>query len=294
MTNPLDKQGLLLGKQTDYPREYSPNILQPIPRSLAREALPFGLNVGRGFDCWHLFELSWLDATGKPQVGIGRLMIPADSPNIVESKSLKLYCNSLNFQTMQSRAVLETILKRDIGQVIKAAISVSVLAVDALPVSRLRGDCIDDATLTATADEIQDMVARGERIKLLRHAAQGQQTSVDSATQSSGKVSEFLYSHLLRSNCPVTNQPDWGAVLIRYEGKQIDRDALMTYICAFREHNGFHEQCVEQIYADISMQLKPTKLLVQAWYTRRGGIDINPCRVSDNDWLPQPSRLTRQ
>lgn len=272
---------LLLGKQTDYPKEYDPNILQPIARSLARENLPFGLNVGRGFDCWHLFELSWLDSTGKPQVAIARLMIPADSPNIVESKSLKLYCNSLNFTQVQSKDVLSAIIKRDIGHVVKAAIGVHLFSVDELPVSRLRGSCIDEHALTVSNDALKALVAMGDRTKLLSLAGEA-------------KTSELLYSHLLRSNCPVTNQPDWGSLLIRYEGKEIDRNALLTYVCSFREHNGFHEQCVEQIYADIWTKLKPTKLLVQAWYTRRGGIDINPCRVSDAEWLPEPSRLARQ
>lgn len=268
------KNDLLLGKHTDYPKTYSPNILQAIPRSLARENLPFGLNVGRGFDCWHLFELSWLDASGKPQVAIARIMVPADSPNIVESKSLKLYCNSLNFTQVESKDVITAMIKRDIGHVVKAAISVQLFAVDELPVSRLRGNCIDDEPITTPEPETS-------RIHLLKLA-------------NDNKTSELLYSHLLRSNCPVTNQPDWGSLLIRYEGKTIDRSALLTYLCSFREHNGFHEQCVEQIYADLWTKLKPTKLLVQAWYTRRGGIDINPCRASEADWLPEPSRLARQ
>lgn len=276
-----EKNSLLLGKHTDYPREYSPNILQPISRSLARESLPFGLNVGKGFDCWHVFELSWLDATGKPQVAIGRLVIPADSPNIVESKSLKLYCNSLNFTTFASETVLIATLKKDIGHTVKSAIGVELLPVEKLPISPLSGTHIDNGKLQEPIQVISALARRGKRIDLLQ-------------TASNDRVHESLFSHLLRSNCPVTNQPDWGSVLVRYEGKQINTDALLTYICAYREHNGFHEQCVEQIYADIWTKLKPNKLLVQAWYTRRGGIDINPCRVSDTDWLPAPSRLARQ
>jgi len=303
-TNTNLRQDLLLGQQTEYPRSYSPDVLQPIPRSLGRETLPFGVNISRGFDCWHLYELSWLDASNKPQVAIARLMIPADSPNIVESKSLKLYCNSLNFSQIASHDDVAALLKRDIGKVVKATITVDLFAVDEQHVNRLRGHCIDDYVLPYSTQELSEAVAQGKRQRLLTHA---NSTTEDTATvismtaddtasseQPSEPVSEILYSHLLRSNCPVTNQPDWGSLLLRYEGRPIDRAALLGYLCTYREHNGFHEQCIEQIYADIWTQLKPTTLLVQAWYTRRGGIDINPCRASDAAWLPEPSRLARQ
>lgn len=277
----INEDNLLLGKHTDYPRQYNPTILQAIPRALGRESLPLGLNVGRGFDCWHLYELSWLDANDRPKVAIARVLIPADSPNIVESKSLKLYCNGLNFCHFDtSNDVLQT-LKKDIANVVKATVKVNIIGVDDLMPSMIFGKCIDMADLNMIA--VKTALAGKGRQCLLKHR-----------NQTENKVTETLYSHLLRSNCPVTSQPDWGSLMVKYDGKAIDHNALLNYIASFREHNGFHEQCVEQIYADIVTILKPEKLLVQAWYTRRGGIDINPCRVLDKAWLPKPSRLVRQ
>lgn len=275
----------VLGKTVTYPNTYSPTVLQPIHRATARENLPFGMNLGKGFDAWHAFEVSWLDANQVPQVAVLRFIIPSSSPNIVESKSLKLYLNSLNFETFASNEDLLKTIKKDVGRVVKSAIEIEFYAVDELTTSSIKGlhpqaICVDQQSICESLDNIEQLTNAGKRKYLLKKTHK--------------HVTETLFSHLLRSNCPVTNQPDWGTVLIHYEGLQIDPASLLTYICSFRKHNGFHEHCVEQVFADITEVFQPNQLMVQAWYTRRGGIDINPCRASDTFLIPKPSRLIRQ
>lgn len=276
----------LLGQLTDYPREYAPQVLFAIPRAPSREAYSSIAGISCGMDWWQVFELSWLNEDGLPQVAMARLAIPADSPCIVESKSLKLYFNSLNFSYFADPNQLTSTIQHDLSDCVGAPVGVTLFAVDdacSLPLEPAPGllldRVLDGQTLSAQAD------IDPEPLKWARpgHAIH------DPAPQL-----QRFHSHLLRSNCPVTNQPDWGTVAIDIEAPEIDQAGLLRYILSFRQHNGFHEQCVERIFADLTQAFAPVTLLVRAWYTRRGGIDINPCRVSSIDRLPQPSRLNRQ
>ena len=264
----------LLGHSAEYPSQYAPELLYPIARASARATLGDLPELSQGIDWWHVFEISWLNPEGVPQVAIGRLHIPADSVNLIESKSLKLYFNSFNFERLSREDFVRTV-EQDLSAAAQAKVSLELLPVDQLPISTAEGLCLDQ--MQATAIEFQPNAA------LLALAADQPQV-----------VEQSFYSHLLRSNCPVTNQPDWGTLMIRYRGAAICPQSLLAYIISYRQHNGFHEQCVEQIFADIWQQLQPEQLMVYAAYTRRGGLDINPCRVSDLSWMPQPIRLARQ
>lgn len=265
----------LLGKDTNYPTEYQPDILFPISRAPAREKYAHVEAIQQGKDWWHVFEISWLNAIGVPQVAIGRITLPAFSPNLIESKSLKLYFNSLNFTKFDSKEAFIATVEKDLSKAAGAEITLDLFHVDELEISKPEGICIDDLT--------------PER---LENHPDASLLSLDQ--QSDENIEVQLYSHLLRSNCPVTGQPDWGTVFIRYQGKKPCYKSILAYIISYRQHNGFHEQCVEQMFADIWQNLKPEKLMVYATYTRRGGLDINPCRVSDSTWMPRPIRLARQ
>ncbi|MCU4630327.1 NADPH-dependent 7-cyano-7-deazaguanine reductase QueF [Acinetobacter variabilis] len=265
----------LLGKDTNYPTEYQPDILFPISRAPAREKYAHVEAIQQGKDWWHVFEISWLNSAGIPQVAIGRITLPAFSPNLIESKSLKLYFNSLNFAKFDSKEAFIATVEKDLSKAAGAEITLDLFHVDELEISKPEGICIDDLT--------------PER---LENHPDASLLSLDQ--QSDENIEVQLYSHLLRSNCPVTGQPDWGTVFIRYQGKKPCYKSILAYIISYRQHNGFHEQCVEQMFADIWQNLKPEKLMVYATYTRRGGLDINPCRVSDSTWMPRPIRLARQ
>lgn len=264
-----------LGQLTDYPTEYAPQLLFPIARAEGRAKLTDTPHLSQGFDWWHVFELSWLDTQAKPQVGIGRLSFPAHAPYLIESKSLKLYFNSLNFTRFTDQAALIHCVETDLTRVAGAPVQLEVLAVDGLAITQPSGICLDQHPLVAVREQPD--------ARLLIHAESAEWIE-----------DQQFFSHLLRSNCPVTNQPDWGTIFIRYQGKQICQQHLLAYILSFRRHNGFHEQCVEQIFADIWHQLQPQQLMVCAYYTRRGGLDINPCRTSHPSWLARPIRLARQ
>ncbi|MEB3753987.1 NADPH-dependent 7-cyano-7-deazaguanine reductase QueF [Acinetobacter sp. MD2(2019)] len=265
----------LLGKDTAYPTEYQPDILFPIQRAPSRSAYSDVAGVVQGQDWWHVFELSWLNSYGLPQVAIGRLTLPATSPNLIESKSLKLYFNSLNFTRFASTEQLIETVEKDLSKAAEAKVTLSLIDANHLSVSEPQGICLDQQQ-PSTLSEHPD----ASLLKLDADAP---------------IIEEQFYSNLLRSNCPVTGQPDWGTLFIRYHGKKPCLESLLAYIISYRQHNGFHEQCVEQIFADIWQILQPEKLMVYAAYTRRGGLDINPCRVSDLDWLPSaPVRLARQ
>jgi 7-cyano-7-deazaguanine reductase len=260
----------LLGQNTAVPQQYAPEVLDPIARQTGRAAL--GLEESQlpfsGEDIWHAWELSWLDRAGVPHAGVGRLSVPASSPNLIESKSLKLYLNSLNSCEFGSREALVDTLQADLSAVAGAPVGVEVLSLDspALHLSKLPGTNIDSlGDGLAAAEEPDRQVLRGE-------AAAGKQ---------------FLYSHLLRSLCPVTAQPDWATLIVQSRGVQIEPRSLLQYITGFRHHQGFHEQCVERIYQDIALQLAPGELSVYALYTRRGGLDINPWRSSEPSSAPR-------
>jgi len=280
----------ILGEQTtDYPTEYSPETLYPIARNLGRDVIGWQDDkLAVGVDWWHAFELSWLNAQGVSQVAIARFAIPASSPFIVESKSLKLYLNSINFTEFASWDEVQALIAKDLSSCVQAEVTAQLCGLDdkhsGLLIAQPEGVCIDDALANSS-----------EKVALTEHpdASLLASGSVGSEKEA-GKMLSF-YSNLLRSNCPVTNQPDWGTLAVSIiSNKAFDEASMLRYILSFRQHNGFHEQCVEQIFADLSQYYQPSELMVRAWYTRRGGIDINPCRVSDIKLLPQPSRLIRQ
>ena len=280
----------ILGEQTtDYPTEYSPKTLYPIARSMGRDAIGWQADkLEVGVDWWQAFEMSWLNTQGVSQVAIARFGIPASSPFIVESKSLKLYLNSINFTEFADWSEVQTLIAKDLSACVQAAVEVELFSLEndtsGLLIAQPDGVCIDEA-----------LANRGERVALTEHpdALLLVSDSVGSEKEV-GKIFSF-YSNLLRSNCPVTNQPDWGTLAVSItSNKEVDEASMLRYILSFRQHNGFHEQCVEQIFADLSQYYQPSELMVRAWYTRRGGIDINPCRVSDMSLLPKPSRLIRQ
>lgn len=268
----------LLGKDTDYPTTYQPDILFPISRTQARENYKHVEGIYKGKDWWHIFEISWLNLQGIPQVAIGRMTLPASSEFLLESKSLKLYFNSMNFTQVESKEAFIQRAEKDLSHAAQAEVTLTLFHVDDLEISKPEGICIDD--------QQPDCLVNHPDARLL---------AFDETVNDAEKNVEIqLYSHLLRSNCPVTGQPDWGTIFIRYQGKKPCYRSILAYIISYRQHNGFHEQCVEQVFADLWQNLQPEKLMVYATYTRRGGLDINPCRVSDESWMPSPIRLARQ
>ena len=281
---PLETHGIL-GQSTSYPKTYAPDMLYPIARALGRAKLALPADaLSIGMDWWQVFEMSWLNSHGISQVAMARLAIPATSNYIVESKSLKLYFNSLNFTEFDNQQAVKATVEKDLSACLKTDVTLEIFEVNianSLPISAPQGDCIDNAL---------DII--GKKIAIVSDVNPSSLTVANQVASDSQL--QILHSHLLRSNCPVTNQPDWGTLEIQIDSQAIDRAGLLEYILSFRQHNGFHEQCVEQIFSDLTQAFAPKTLMVRAWYTRRGGIDINPCRVSDISLLPPPSRLNRQ
>lgn len=281
---PLETHGIL-GQSTHYPKTYAPDMLYPIPRALGRANLALPADaLSIGMDWWHVFEMSWLNSHGISQVAMARLAIPATSDYIVESKSLKLYFNSLNFTEFDNKQAVKATVEKDLSACLKTDVTLEIFEVNianSLPISAPQGDCIDNALDSSDKKIAIVSDVDPSSLTVAHHGASDSQLQI-------------LHSHLLRSNCPVTNQPDWGTLEIQIDSQPIDRAGLLEYILSFRQHNGFHEQCVEQIFSDLTQAFAPKTLMVRAWYTRRGGIDINPCRVSDISLLPPPSRLNRQ
>ena len=289
----------ILGEQTtDYPTEYSPETLYPIARSMGRDVIGWQDDkLMVGIDWWQAFEMSWLNQQGISQVAIARFGIPASSPFIVESKSLKLYLNSINFTEFASWNDVQALIAKDLSACVQADVQVELFGLNddlhnkttGLLVAQPEGVCVDDALANSS-----------EKVALCEHPdasllSSDKDLNSSSILENTGTEPYIFYSNLLRSNCPVTNQPDWGTLAVSItSNKTVDEAGMLRYILSFRQHNGFHEQCVEQIFADLSQYYEPSELMVRAWYTRRGGIDINPCRVSDITLLPKPSRLIRQ
>lgn len=278
----------VLGESTSYPKTYDPTILYPISRQIGRDEIIKQTGFGgvcqseyQGVDVWQVFELSWLNPIGVSQVAMARLIIPANSPNIIESKSLKLYFNSLNFTKFDNIKAIKNTIQRDLSQCVGADVDVQIIDLDSdeLDIVRPVGYCIDDV-LSDESDEV-----------LLSDDIDG--TVLKNPTKGELKSYQF-YSNLLRSNCPVTNQPDWGVLQIDVSTKyELDFKNFLKYVLSFRQHNGFHEQCVERIFADLVMCFEPNALRVSANYTRRGGIDINPVRVLHAE-IGKVKRLVRQ
>lgn len=266
-----------LGKNSDYISQYTPKLLFPIPRKIKRdeinicEPLPF-----RGFDTWNAYEVSWLNVKGKPVVAIVQFNISCSSLNIIESKSFKLYLNSFNNTRFESISEVKAVLQKDIAQAVEGEIEVKIYKLDDFSgqiIEGFSGECIDELDIVCDAYTINP-----------------NNLSSDASTI----VEECFYSNLLKSNCLVTGQPDWGSVQIKYRGAKIDKVGLLQYIVSFRNHNEFHEQCVERIFMDIMNQCKPQNLTVEARYTRRGGLDINPLRSTEAVQPARNIRMARQ
>ncbi len=278
MTEEFNSSNNILGKSVSYPEHFDASLLVGIPRQqkraeieLSNQHLPF-----QGEDIWNAYELSWLNQKGKPMVAIGEFRFPCETPNLVESKSFKLYLNSYNQARFETMLSVKNQLINDLSRVSGGSVLVDLIALDEIQTQsfgHLEGDTIDGLDVHIDSYHYQP--------ELLLNIT------------SSEVVSEALNSHLLKSNCLITGQPDWGSIEISYSGKKINREALLKYLISFRQHNEFHEQCVERIWVDIMKFCQPEKLSVYARYTRRGGLDINPFRSNFKN-LTDNSRLSRQ
>jgi 7-cyano-7-deazaguanine reductase len=264
-----------LGKDSDYPKQFDSALLEAIPRVLSRGENP-SIRYS-GADYWTAFEVSWLNQSGLPQVAWAEFSIPADSKNIVESKSFKYYLNSYNQAVFNDREQVASQMRLDLSAVADATVEVQLHSLsDEAPLSiDIPGDCLDGLDV-----EINEYEPNPDLLKLEPQSVENCQ----------------VYTHLFKSNCPVTGQPDWATLWLAYSGQAIDSSTLLKYLLSFRNHQGFHEACVEQIYSEINERCQPSELCVYARYTRRGGLDINPYRVSkgwQNKALPF-GRLLRQ
>jgi 7-cyano-7-deazaguanine reductase len=263
-----------LGQKSAYIDHYDASLLFPIPRSIKRDelgltqALPF-----YGVDLWNAYEISWLNPKGKPVVALAEIIFPADSDNLIESKSLKLYFNSFNQTRFDNNTVVKSTIEKDLSHAANAAVFVNLFSVEEkITLGNLEGICLDELDITIDAYSPNPALLSTEN----------------------KQVTETLHSHLLKSNCLVTFQPDWGSVQLHYTGKKINHANLLKYLISFRQHNEFHEQCVERIFMDILTQCQPTELTVFARYTRRGGLDINPYRSTQKGCSMPKIRLSRQ
>jgi len=270
----MDLKDLPLGRTVDYPRRYDAGLLYPIPRALGRAtigvddaALPF-----HGADRWYGYELSWLDARGKPVVATLHCEVPATTPCLVESKSIKLYLNSFNATRFDQADAVRARIAEDLSRAAGGAVAVAF----GVPPATDEGD--GGESIDALELDIDDY-------------GPPQATHLRAAGDD---IEEGLRSDLLKSNCPVTGQPDWASVRIAYRGPRIDRAGLLRYVVSFRDHCEFHEQCVERIFVDLMARCRPRSLLVEARYTRRGGLDINPWRATADRAPPLPGRDLRQ
>ncbi|MCH8543081.1 MAG: NADPH-dependent 7-cyano-7-deazaguanine reductase QueF [Alcanivorax sp.] len=271
MTNPYGD--IPLGQQTDYVDQYDAALLSPIPRALAREtlALPAGALPFRGVDVWNAYELSWLDQQGKPVVAMAQITVPCDSDCLVESKSLKLYLNGFANTRFAGEQAVAVTMAADLSAAAGGPVTVRLQSL---------GDAADDRL----------QLPAGECVDGLPVAIDGFDYAPALLATTEGSVhTAQLYSHLVRSLCPVTRQPDWATVVVRYTGKPIAPESLLRYLVSFRNHSGFHEQVVELVYQDIQRQCAPEHLSVQGLFTRRGGLDINPFRSS----LDEPAPILR-
>ncbi|HEX7036630.1 MAG TPA: NADPH-dependent 7-cyano-7-deazaguanine reductase QueF [Pseudomonadales bacterium] len=265
-----------LGKPTDYPERYDPSLLAPIDRQPARAAmgldgpLPF---VGE--DVWNAYEFSWLGTSGLPRVAVLQIRVPADSPRIVESKSMKLYLNGFAQARFGAAQAVTEVLERDLAGGFGAPVSVRLLGLDAVPVpsAHLPGQSLDGLDVA-----IETYRRDPGRLRI---------------AEPDITVEETLHTHLFRSLCPVTSQPDWASLLVRYRGPAIDHESLLEYFVSFRTHQGFHETTVEQIFLDLKAECRCERLLIAGYFLRRGGIDINPFRSDPGEAWPE-LRLIRQ
>lgn len=276
--NTLTPEQSELGKKAEYDPHYNPDKLFPIPRKDKRdeigvpEALPFF-----GVDIWNHYEVSWLNKKGKPVVAIAVISYDCDTPCIIESKSMKLYFNSLNNTQFEDAKTVEATVVKDLEARVGGSVTVQIIPLNQGPKSpsivEFTGECLDELDVACTTYQVEPSLL----------------------TVEDTIIEESLYSHLLKSNCLVTHQPDWGSVQIVYKGKKINRENLLRYIVSFRDHNEFHEQCIERIFMDVMRYCQPYELTVYGRYTRRGGLDINPYRSTQKpDHAIQNGRLCRQ
>lgn len=254
-----------LGKSVSYRDTYAPGLLYPIARRAKREELGLGDPLPFvGEDCWNAYELSWLAAGGKPEVAIGTFRVPAASPCLIESKSLKLYLNSLNQTHFDDLDQVRETIASDLSRAAGARVEVALSLLRSRPE---RVFAYPEGVLLDTLEIDIDRYQLDPSLLCLRSGSEA-------------VVRETVYSHLLKSNCLVTGQPDWGTLIVRYEGPAIDHESLLRYAVSYRMHDEFHEQCVERIFLDIMHRCRPDRLAVHARYTRRGGLDINPFRTT--------------
>jgi 7-cyano-7-deazaguanine reductase len=264
-----------LGKEVEYGGSYSPALLFPIAR--AEKRLELGIHnqpCFYGCDIWNAYEFSWLDPQGKPHIAIAEFSFPFDSENIIESKAFKLYLNSFNQTVFTDIATVQKTLENDLSTATKSPVTVTLISpqqFSQMTIQEFTGICLDDLPVACNV----------------------YQPDPDLLKLGSTHVTEKLYSYLLKSNCPITGQPDWGCVAFHYQGRQIQHASLLQYIVSFRLHNDFHEHCVERMYRDIMQYCQPEKLTVYARYTRRGGLDINPFRTNF-EVMPVNQRQARQ
>lgn len=255
---------LALGKTQSYPDTYDPSLLQVIPRDLSRRHLPAKTIEFNGVDIWTAYELSWLDESGKPQVAIAEFRVPSNSPNIIESKSFKYYLNSINQVRFANHSEVKSVIGHDLSSIVKAPVELQFFTLERYRRYRNNSvmtavECIDDYPLISDETPRTMLSKRGAYLN-----------------------NTVLVSHLLKTNCPVTGQPDWASIWLGYSGQRIMPDALLSYFVSFRMHQDFHEHCVERIYSDLIQICQPERLWVYARYTRRGGLDINPFRSSES------------
>ena len=275
----------VLGQQSTYPNQYDPSLLFPISRGQQRSKLGISDSANPpffGVDIWNAYELSWLNSKGKPQVAIAEFIIPSQSPNMIESKSFKLYLNSLNQHRFNDLSAVRECLISDLGKVLDSSLQIKLFDPTTLQTSTTRptiqefeGQLLDRLDIDVTDGDVAN-------------------PSLLKADENLSPITQTLVSHLLKSNCPVTGQPDWASVQIHYQGRPMDEEGLLRYLIGFRQLGEFHEHCVEKIFCDIKAQCKPEKLSVYARYTRRGGLDINPFRTDFNAAWPNNIRHARQ
>lgn len=266
-----------LGRQSEYDSHYNPDKLFPILRKKQREEievpekLPFF-----GYDLWNHYEVSWLNEKGKPIVALAEIVYGCETPFLIESKSMKLYFNSFNNTKFENEKALTNLIKKDLEERIGGSVSVKINTLSALIDEKysvgLEGECLDSLDITCTAYQIEPALLSSEE----------------------ELVEETLFSNLLKSNCLITHQPDWASIQITYQGKKINKEGLLRYLISFRNHNEFHEQCIERIFMDIMKYCQPKELTIYGRYTRRGGLDINPYRSTKKIADMHNIRLCRQ
>ena len=275
MTHVVDASPL--GQKTVYISSYDAGLLFAIARSESRKLLKVTADLPfYGHDIWTGYELSWLSSKGKPEIAVAEFKIPCNSTFIIESKSFKLYLNSFNQTRFLNLAAVKNVLITDLSAVAGMAVEVDL---QYLSNSNL---LIDVAYNALCLDELDINIDTYHPDSSLL------------TTEAFEEVDEVLCSHLLKSNCPVTGQPDWASLFVDYSGAKIQHESLLRYVISFREHQDFHEHCVERIFVDLLRCCKPKTLSVYARYTRRGGLDINPFRSTELDALPKVGRLLRQ